>query len=115
VPPLAAWLSRDSKAQPDSKAVPAKKANALETAEVAVDEFKPEKDGGDSPLDNMKNQADKLATAEKDALDQRQNSWGACLKTIVGSLVSSATGAFTGGIGARAGEEAVNAVFGKTK
>jgi FtsZ-binding cell division protein ZapB len=62
--------------------------------------------------ENMKQHAEKLAATEKDALEQRKNSWGNRLKSIIGATVSAATGAFTGGIGARAGEEAVNAVFG---
>jgi len=61
--------------------------------------------------ENMKQHAEKLAATEKDALEQRKNSWGNRLKSIVGATVSAATGAFAGGIGARAGEEAVNAVF----
>jgi len=61
--------------------------------------------------DAMKRHADKLALTEKDALEQRKNSWGNRLKSIVGATVSSATGAFTGGIGVRAGQEAANAIF----
>ena len=59
----------------------------------------------------MKRHADKLAATEKDALEQRKNSWGNRLKSIVGATVSAATGAFTGGIGTRAGQEAANAIF----
>jgi hypothetical protein len=59
----------------------------------------------------MKRHADKLAATEKDALEQRKNSWVNRLKSIVGATVSAATGAFTGGIGTRAGEEAANAIF----
>jgi hypothetical protein len=61
--------------------------------------------------ENMKRHADKLASTEQEALEQRKNSWGSRLKSIVGATVSAATGAFTGGVGARAGEEAVNAIF----
>ena len=61
--------------------------------------------------DAMKRHADKLASAEKDALEQRKNSWANRLKSIVGATVSAATGAFTGGIGTRAGQEAANAIF----
>lgn len=63
----------------------------------------------------MKSQAEKLATAEKDALEQRQNSFGAKLKSIVGATVGAAVGSFTGGIGARAGQEAVDAIFSSGK
>jgi hypothetical protein len=62
--------------------------------------------------ENLKNHADKIAAAEKDAMDQRANSWSARLKSIVGATISAATGAFTGGLGATAGQMAVNAVFG---
>ena len=61
--------------------------------------------------DAMKRHADKLAATEKDALEQRKNSWVNRLKSIVGATVSAATGAFTGGIGTRAGQEAANALF----
>lgn len=61
--------------------------------------------------DAMKRHADKLAATEKDALEQRKNSWVNRLKSIVGATVSAATGAFTGGIGTRAGQEAANAIF----
>jgi hypothetical protein len=59
----------------------------------------------------MKRHADKLASVEKEALEQRKNSWGNRLKSIVGATVSAATGAFTGGIGTRAGQEAADAIF----
>ena len=61
--------------------------------------------------EGMKRHADKLAATEKDALEQRKNSWGNRLKSIVGATISAATGAFTGGIGTRAGQEAANAIF----
>ncbi len=59
----------------------------------------------------MRRQADKLAAVEKDALEQRKNSWGNRLKSIVGATISATTGAFTGGLGTRAGQEAANAIF----
>ncbi len=62
--------------------------------------------------DNLKNHADKIAASEKDAIDQQANSWSTRLKSIVGATVGAATGAFTGGLGATAGQMAVNAVFG---
>lgn len=61
--------------------------------------------------DAMKRQAEKLAAVEGEALEQRKNSWGNRLKSIVGATVGAATGAFTGGIGTRAGQEAANALF----
>lgn len=65
--------------------------------------------------DNMTAQAEKLAAVEKEALEQRQSSWGNRIKNIFSSTVGAATGAFTGGVGARAGQEAVDAVFGEDK
>jgi hypothetical protein len=62
--------------------------------------------------DAMRSQAEKMAAAEQEALAQRQNSFGNRLKRVVGATVSAAGGAFFGGVGARAGQEAVNAIFG---
>lgn len=59
----------------------------------------------------MKQMAEQFAAVEKEALEQRKNSWGNRLKRIVGSVVSATTGAFTGSIGTRAGQEAANALF----
>lgn len=59
----------------------------------------------------MRAQAQRLAATEEEALQQRENSWGNRLKRIVGGTVSAATGAFTGGIGAEAGQRAADAVF----
>ena len=59
----------------------------------------------------MRAQAQRLAATEEEALAQRENSWGNRLKRIVGGTVSAATGAFTGGIGAEAGQRAANAVL----
>lgn len=56
-------------------------------------------------------QAQRLAATEEEALQQRENSWGNRIKRIVGGTISAATGAFTGGIGAEAGQRAADAVF----
>ena len=61
--------------------------------------------------DAMKRHADKLAAVDQQALEQRQNSWSSRLKAIVGATISATTGAFTGGVGTRAGQEAANALF----
>lgn len=61
--------------------------------------------------DAVKRQSERLAATEQEALEQRQKSWGNRLKSIVGATISAATGAFTGGIGTRAGQEAANALF----
>lgn len=59
----------------------------------------------------MKRHAEELASVEQQAFEQRQQSWNNRLKKIVGATVSAAGGAFLGAVGARAGEEAVNALF----
>lgn len=59
----------------------------------------------------IKRQAQSLAAVEKSALEQRQNSWGAKIKSVVGATITAASGAFSGGVGTRAGEEAVKAIF----
>lgn len=59
----------------------------------------------------MKAHAQKLAAVEKEAMEQRQNSWGSRIKRIIGGTLSAATGAFSGGIGAAAGQRAVQEIF----
>ncbi|MCX7009045.1 MAG: hypothetical protein NTY53_17655 [Kiritimatiellaeota bacterium] len=59
----------------------------------------------------IKNQAQKLAAVEKQAMEQQQNSWGNKLKAIVGTTISAAGGAFFGGVGAQAGQLASDALF----
>ncbi len=61
--------------------------------------------------ESLKRHAEKLAAAEKEAAVQRQNSWSSRLKNIVGATITAATGAFTGGVGTRAGEALANEVF----
>lgn len=59
----------------------------------------------------VKRQAQSIADAEKDAIEQRKNSWGTRLKTIMGATISATGGALLGGIGTRAGQEAADALF----
>ena len=47
------------------------------------------------------------------SLEQQQNSWGNKLKTVVGTTISAAGGAFLGGIGTQAGQKAADALFNK--
>jgi hypothetical protein len=61
--------------------------------------------------DAMRAQAQQLAAAEQEALEQRQNSWGNRLKRLAGATISSTVGAFTGGIGTEAANRAVNEIF----
>lgn len=100
-----------------------KRQKALEEAQagmqqVAAERQAAEEEYGQKKLaaaqaeaENIKRHAEKLAAVEKEALDQRQNSWSQRLKGIVGATITAATGAFTGGIGTRAGQEAANALF----
>jgi FtsZ-binding cell division protein ZapB len=62
-------------------------------------------------VDAMRRQADKLALVEREALEQRRNSWRNRLRSILVGTVSAATGAFTGGIGTQAGQRAAEAIF----
>ena len=59
----------------------------------------------------MKLQARRIASAEKEAIKQHENSWGMKLKRIAGATVGATADAFFGGIGARAGAEAVKILF----
>jgi len=59
----------------------------------------------------VKRHAQALADVEKEALKQAENSWGNRLKRVAGATVSSAGGAFLGGIGSEAGRRAANEVF----
>ena len=59
----------------------------------------------------VKRHAQQLAATQEEIIKQRQRSWSARLKRIAGALISSTTGAFTGGIGERAAQEAVNDLF----
>lgn len=61
----------------------------------------------------VKKHAEALAQADKDALEQQQNSWKNKLKGVASALVSSTVGAFTGGVGTQAGEKLAEAVFKK--
>lgn len=60
----------------------------------------------------VRRHAEQLTATEQLAQEQRQKTWGNRLKKIVGATVSAATGAFTGAVGTRAGEEAAAALFG---
>lgn len=59
----------------------------------------------------MKSQAEELAAVEQQAMEQRQRSWSNRLKGLVGTAAGAFGGAFLGGIGSRAGEEAITAVW----
>lgn len=61
--------------------------------------------------DSMRRHAEELAAVEQQALEQRQRSWGNRLKSIVGTAAGSFGGAFLGGLGERAAEEAIDSVW----
>jgi len=61
--------------------------------------------------DNMKRHAEKLAQAEKDALDQEANGWEMKIKTLVSSTITAGVGAFTGTVGAQAAQKAADHLF----
>ena len=59
----------------------------------------------------IKNHAQRLADAEKQAIEQEKDSWSTKLKGVVGATITAAGGAFFGGIGAQAGQMAANLIF----
>ncbi|MDD5708133.1 MAG: hypothetical protein PHR35_19620 [Kiritimatiellae bacterium] len=60
----------------------------------------------------VRKQAERLAAVEQEAIEQRKNSWSGRLKSLLCTTIGATSGAFLGGVGARAGEEAAEAVFG---
>jgi len=105
------------------KARQERRARALEDARAGMEQVAEERRAAEeeygqkkmaeaqADADAVKRQSERLAATEQEALEQRQKSWGNRLKSIVGATISAATGAFTGGIGTRAGQEAANALF----
>lgn len=59
----------------------------------------------------MKAHAKELAAVEAQALKQRERTFGARVKRIIGATMTAAGGAFIGEVGARAGQEAADALF----
>jgi len=100
-----------------------KRARALADSQAGMQQMAMERQAAESEYaakkmaeatadaDAMRAQAQKLAATEKEAIDQRANSWSGRLKKIVSATVGAATGAFTGGIGAEAGRQAAEAIF----
>lgn len=113
----------DSPMDDFQKARKARREAALQDAEAGMKQVAAERQAAEeeygakklaaaqAEADAVKKQAERLAAAEKEALDQRQNSWSSRLKSIVGSTLSAAGGAFLGGIGSAAGQEAADALF----
>ncbi|MBA4387225.1 MAG: hypothetical protein C0404_04540 [Verrucomicrobia bacterium] len=103
--------ARRQRAMEESKAGMQQVAKEREAAER--DEAARKQEAASAEAEALKAQANKIAAVEKEAIEQSKDTWGARLNNIIGSTVSAAGGAFFGGIGARAGQEAVRAIFDK--
>ncbi|MCZ7591815.1 MAG: hypothetical protein M5U15_06525 [Kiritimatiellae bacterium] len=60
-------------------------------------------------------QAERLAATEEEALEQRRNSFKAKAVGVLAGVAGATVSGFTGAIGGRAADEAVNAIFGERK
>ena len=101
----------------------ARRAKALKDAEVGMQQVAAARKLADEEANAKKlaaaqaesaaqqAQAARLAAAEKEAVVQDQNSWKTRLKGVLTTAIGAAAGAFTGPVGARAGEAAAQAVF----
>ena len=101
----------------------ARRAKALKDAEVGMQQVAAARKLADEEANAKKlaaaqaesaaqqAQAARLAAAEKEAVLQDQNSWKTRLKGVLTTAIGAAAGAFTGPVGARAGEAAAQAVF----
>lgn len=104
----------------------AKRKKALEDAKAGMAQVASERQAAESEYAakvqaaaqaeaaNLQKHADRLSASEKEAFEQRQKSFGNRLKNVVSATIGAATGAFTGGVGARAGQAAVDAIWGNT-
>ena len=63
--------------------------------------------------DAVKRQAERLAATEEEALEQRKNSFKAKAVKVLAGVAEATVSGFTGAIGGRAADEAVNAIFGE--
>jgi hypothetical protein len=54
---------------------------------------------------------EKLAAADKEAIEQSQRSWSNKAKQLLATAVGAAAGTFSGGVGAEAGQRAANEIF----
>lgn len=62
-----------------------------------------------------KRQAERLAATDEEALEQRKNSFKAKAVKVLAGVAEATVSGFTGAIGGRAADEAVNAIFGENK
>lgn len=100
-----------------------RRQRALEEAQAGMEQVAAERDAAEreyaakktaaaqAEAEAVKRQADKLAAAETEALEQRKDSWGNKLKGVLSATVGAAAGAFSGGIGTEAGTRLADAIF----
>ena len=87
-------------------------AQVMEERRIADEEYNAKKQAAAAAeAVAMQAQAQKLAAAEQEAVEQDQNSWKTRIKGIVSSAAGAAGSAFLGGVGSRVGEAAAQAVF----
>ena len=83
-----------------------------EERRAAEEEFAAKKTAAaQAEADAVRKQAEKLAAAESEAIEQRKNSWSGRLKSVLTATIGATSGAFLGNVGGRAGEAAANAIF----
>ena len=95
-----------------------RRQRALEEAQAGMEQVAAEREyaakktaAAQAEAEAIKRQADKLAAAETEALEQRKDSWSNKLKGVLSATVGAATGAFSGGIGTEAGTRLADAIF----
>jgi len=104
--------ARNERRQKALKDAEAGMAQVAEERRIADEEYNAKKQAAAAAeAAAMQAQAQKLAAAEQEAVEQDQNSWKTRVKGIVSSAVGAAGSAFLGGVGSRVGEAAAQAVF----
>lgn len=100
-----------------------RRRKALEDARAGMQQVAEERRGAEEEVaskkmtaaqaeaDAVRKHAEKLASAEGEAIEQRRNSWGNRLKSVLTTTIGATSGAFLGTVGSRAGEAAAEAVF----
>ena len=87
-------------------------AQVAEERRVADEEYNAKKQArATAEAAAMQAQAQKLAAADQEAVQQDQNSWKTRLKGIASSAIGATGGALLGSVGTRVGQEAANALF----
>jgi len=100
-----------------------RRQKALEDAQAGMQQVAEERRGAEEEFaakktsqaqaeaEAVRKHAEKLASAETEAIEQRKNSWSGRLKSIVSTTIGATSGAFLGEVGGRAGKAAADAVF----